>query len=257
MRRINLICCSVLLLISPVLRALPPMPSGPITDYTRWLEKTEAEWKTVTPAKSAPFTIQCFHHPDHSFYIGSKTTALINAPLSAVEKVVDNVNGYNDIFFGFEDIKKTESLPKGFTVFWHRAIPVPFIPDLRYEVVYQTSKDAAARKTYRYQMKEKIDLLKGLDGLIVLEAAGPKQTQLTQFLFLDGRYGVMQTFSPGKIWGDAIRDVYLANLGIKLRAENPELNREKLRDLIQKTYKVAEVNSCIEKKSPMAGITGV
>ncbi len=239
--------------------AIAPYPDGPVNDYTRLLEKTEAEWTATAAAGKtglslAGLTLECVRHPDHAFYIGTKVTAVIQASLGAVEKVVDNVAGYNEIFFGFEEIKKSETLADGWTVFWHRAVPVPFIPDLRYEVVYKNSKDNPNRKTYRYQMKEKIDLLKGLDGLIVLEALTPSQTHLTQFLFIDAKYGPMQFFAPAKIWADAIRDVYLANVGIQLRAENPGWPKEKLREEAQKAFKENRANICVGKKVSLAGV---
>lgn len=243
-------------LLSPVrLSATLPYPTGPVTDYTRWLEREERHY---TPGRrtggDTPYTLQCYRHPDRPFYIGTKAVLPIKAPIADVQRIFEDVAGYPDIFFGFEGIKLTGKTDEGFVVAWHRPVPVFFIPDLRYEVVYRAGKTSPTQKILRFQMKEKVDLLKGLDGMIVLEATGDKTTLLTQYLFLDGRYGPLETFDPGKIWTDGVRDFSLANLGVKTRAENPKLERGPLRAAIEKAYSAEQVETCIATKTLHPGL---
>ena len=230
-----------------------PIATGPVTDYTRWLEREESRWKPSHPSAGQNFSLECYRHPDRKFYIGTKAVLPIKAPLATVEKVFDTVSGYKEIFFGFDEIALSGKTDEGFVVHWHRPVPVFFIPDLRYEVVYRNVK-SPGRKTYRFQMKEKVDLLKGLDGMIVLEAVDANTTLLTQFLFLDGKYGPLETFDPAKIWNDGVRDFSLANLGVKLKAENPALERAPLRAAIEKAYSDEQVKNCIATKTLHPGL---
>lgn len=241
------------------LHALPPSALGPETVYTKLLETAEAEWPPTwfqyDEARDGAFRITCHSHPDRPFYMGASITQTVNESLTNVEKVVDAVDKYQELFAGFDEINKTESLPEGFSVFWHRPIPVPFIPDLRYETVYLNKKWSPVKKTYRYQMKNRIDLLKSVDGMIVIDGQGAKKTRITQFLFWDGKYGPLETFSPTGIWKDNMRDVYQSNLAIKMRAENPTWDGAKLKEEVHKAINEQTIESCVETRKFFHGVT--
>jgi len=240
------------------LAALPPAPNGPETIYTKLLETVEAQWPPswfqYDEAKDGAFRITCHRHPERPFYMGTSVTQAINGSPAEVEKVVDAVDKYHELFAGFEEIKKTETLAEGFSVFWHRPIPVPFVPDLRYETSYLNKEWSPVKKTYRYQMKKHIDLLKSVDGMIVVEGLAAKKTRFTQFLFWDGKYGPKETFSPTGIWKDNMRDVYHSNLAIKMRTENPTWEATKLKEEVQKAIDEKTIESCVEARKFFPGV---
>ncbi len=258
----KVLCVTSLLLAvfarSAALLAAAPEPEGPTTAYTALLETIEAEWKPKPlPAEKfdkGPLKILCYSHPGRGFYIGAEVWQTINAPIAQVEKVINDADHYPDMFFAFDEIKKTQTTPTGWVVFWKHPIPVPFIPDLRYETTYHISKDKPGRVSYRYQMKEPITLLKSVDGLIVLDKDGEKATRIVQYLFLDGKYGPLEAFAPSKIWRENTTDVVSANLGIKLRAENPAWSRDKLKEEIQKGVDEKRIELCIKDKGHFPGI---
>ncbi len=239
--------------------ALPPANGGPETLYTRLLESFEQHWPpawfSYDEATEGVFRLTCHRHPERPFFMGASVTQTINDSPDKVIAILDNVEKYGELFAGFEEIKRTETTPTGFSVFWHRPIPVPFVPDLRYETTYLNKSYSPDKKTYRYQMKKHIDLLKSVDGLIVVEAVAPKKTRFTQIIFWDGKYGPKETFSPTGIWKDNMRDVYHSNYAIKLRAENPGWDADKLKAEVQKVTNEKTIEACVEARKFFPGVT--
>ena len=59
-----------------------PIATGPVTDYTRWLEREESRWKPSHTSAGQNFSLECYRHPDRKFYIGTKAVLPIKAALS-------------------------------------------------------------------------------------------------------------------------------------------------------------------------------
>ena len=234
-----------------------PGPSGP---YSKWLIHSLKNWPTASvhfltdaahppTASSNPVEIICLAKPGELNAIGAGQRMRIEAPLAAVEAVVDAIDQYQSLFPGYKQVRVESRNGNRWLTFWEQIVPIFFVPNVKYEMDYLLSKPSPTRKIYRYQLHQK-NTLKYSDGAIVLEALGPSATQYTEFDFFDADWGIAASFGGDRIWSDSIESLYLSDLGIKLKAENPSWSEKKAAETAKTYLKRYEIRDMVKLKTP-------
>jgi len=203
----------------------------------------------------SPVRLVALSVPDEEFYVGAQQVMWIEAPLSAVDKVLRDVDHYAEIFPGYEDIHIESREGSGasgsapgsrFTTYWEQRIPVPFVANVKYHMLYVVDDTRPGRVVYRYQLKES-NRLKFSDGAIVIESFG-RRTRYTEYDFFNADYGIVKTLAPGRIWREALEAMFLSDAGVKLRAEHPDWKAEQVRKESERYLELYPVDKALESK---------
>jgi hypothetical protein len=183
----------------------------------------------------------------------------IQAPVADVSKVVEGIDQLVDLFPGYASVKllsRDDSQPVGrWVTSWEQRIPLFFIPNVKYQMIYFVHPATASGKTYRYQLNS-AGTIQESDGMIVLEKKSEAETHYIEADFFKADWGVVETLAPGRIWKDSADGLYLSDLAIKLKAELPELSDKRARENaenflanFEKTAKKSVGEICSEQKS--------
>ena len=242
---------------APYLHSIYEKLDGPQSVYTPYIlglirGSISQEWNLALNRENA-VELQCIETPNNPFYIGLKQNLIIYSSLSAVEAVLDDVGHYKDLFPDFEDVHVAAKDGNKWVVSWEQKIPVFFIPNIKYEVFYLVDKSLPGRRVYRYQFKGG-DNLKYNDGVIVIEndprgTSVSPMTRYTEYDFYDADWGILKTVAPGKIWKRSVGDIFLSDIAIKLKAENPDWSYEKIKEESEKSLGRFPLERVIGKKT--------
>lgn len=194
-----------------------------------------------------PVRLQCIETPGSRFYIGLEQHMRVNAPIEKVAAVIDDFAHYQELFPDFDDVHVVSRDGNRIVTFWEQHIPVFFVPNVKYEVIYLVDASRADRRIYRYQLAKENHIKKN-DGMIVIESDGPSRTRYTEYDFFDADWGPLTTFAPGKIWGGAVEGIYLSDVAIQLRAEHPDWSFKQVSKESRKLLERYPVDSAIEHK---------
>jgi hypothetical protein len=224
---------------------------GVESQYTDRLTKQLASW----PPKDINYAVQdenpvhmaCIETPGERYYIGLEQSMFVNTPLEKVTAVLDDIAHYQELFPDFDDVHEVSREGNRIVTFWEQHIPVFFVPNVKYEVIYLVDSSHPDRKVYRYQLKKK-DHIKNNDGMIVVERAGASRTRYTEYDFFDADWGPLTTFAPGRIWKDSVEGIYRSDVAIKLKAENPSWSYDKIRDEGKKALERFPVDELLKKR---------
>lgn len=227
--------------------------------YTEILQKTLNRWPLAPIAmaelEGKAVQIKVFETPGNIDYIGSEFEMGIDAPLAAVEAVLDGVENYIELLPGFKEIKKTEIDKDHFEIFWEKIIPVFFVKNVKYTISYTVDRSKPDRRVYVGQLKEKKSLA-SLDSLLVIEKRGEK-THYFETAFFDGDFGVITTLAPMKIWRESIEAVLHGALAKKAKAEKPDIKYDELMAQVAAEVKTYPVEALVEKRKPHPDLSSV
>jgi carbon monoxide dehydrogenase subunit G len=196
--------------------------------------------------------LKCFERPGNHLYIGVGQTQTIQAPLSKVKEVVDDVEHYVDLFPDYKKISVLTREGNSFVTDWEQIIPIPFVSNIRYQVNYVFEEIKPSTWAYRYQLKSSKDLIAN-DGVIFLEKITEGSTLFTEYDFWDAHWGLAKTFAPSKIWRDSVEGVAVSDLSIKLKSENPSWTYAQIQDQAKKMLSRENIEKCVENKKPFEG----
>ena len=239
---------------------------GPQSRYTDSLLRMANEWPAArkfcdlemnaTDIKSIGIKTE-----GRPYYVGFKKCMVIKAPLKAVAAVIDDAEHYGSLFPGFEKVEVVGKSPHRTIVSWERAIPVIFVPNIRYEINYLAEVMSPTRKFYRYQFR-KGDRLRFNDGLEVLDEISPTTTLFTNYEFYEADYGIgifgIKAASAETVWKESLKGGVLSLLSIRLKSEHPDWNypkvaQERMTQLPQ--FDVATIRYETEKKEEAVPIS--
>lgn len=198
-----------------------------------------------------PLRIQCVEKEGNRFYIGLVQDMVIEAPLQKVAAVLDDMDHYKDLFPDFDDIHAVSRDGNRILTFWEQHIPVFFIPNVKYQVIYQVEGNRPDRRIYRYQL-DKVGHIKNNDGMIVIYSDGPTRTKYVEYDFFDADWGPLTTFAPGRIWRDSVEGIYLSDIAIRMKAEHPDWSYKQISKESRKVLEQHPVDSCLEHKIKMS-----
>ncbi len=223
---------------------------GVRSPYTEVLRKWSMDATVLSSQMSnrtSEFKISCYKTDSNPLYIGLKQEFRIEAPVDRVRELLDGFNHYTELFPDYKEIKVVERSANRLTVDWEQIIPIPFVSNIRYRMLYEFGRSKPGTWIFRYQLKESKDLIFN-DGIIYLEASGKDQTQYLGYDFMDAHWGIAKTFAPGKIWKDSVEGIVISDLIVKLKSENPTLSYKEVQQQAKKKSPKELVRSCVDNK---------
>lgn len=205
----------------------------------------------VFPQIKSPVFLQCWETPGNDLYIGVEQRMSIEAPFAQVRAVIDDIDHYQQLFPGYQDIHVESRASNLLETYWEQRIPVFFVPNAKYEMIYQVDTSDPNRAIYRYQLKKPASL-KMSDGFVLISKEGENKTRYVEYDFFDAVWGAAKIFGGTKIWHDTIEGVALSDLAIKLKAENPTWSDEKARSDSSHLLQNGWVDDCVKGRKPFA-----
>jgi hypothetical protein len=191
-----------------------------------------------------PVWLKALGLPDHPFYVGVEQVMAIEAPLSRVDQVLRDIDHYASYFPGYQDIHVVSRDGNRWLTYWEQIIPIPLVPNVKYNMRYGIDDRDPSREIFRYQLQDSNRLTKS-DGVIVLEPAGGK-TRYTEYDFFDADYGIAKAFGSDRIWEDSLEGFYLSDIGIKLRSEHMGWPFARVRSESAKYLKLFPIDSVLK-----------
>jgi hypothetical protein len=196
--------------------------------YGKWLVRVERRWPAGHPLgeNAAPVNLTCLATVNDDKYVGMRQRAIIGAPLTSVEGVLDDVAHYRDLFPGVVDVHVLPGSQHGrrFVTAWEQRVPVFFLPNVHYELAYLVDKSNVELGIYRYTLRRGEKMV-GSDGMVVLEAVGPGATRFTEYDFFKAQWGPLPA---ALVWRESLRSAFLSDVAIKLKVENPAWTYERI-----------------------------
>jgi hypothetical protein len=197
------------------------MLEGPDSVYTGWLADVLKRWPGSRPGSEGTKALQltCVATASDDRYVGLLQQMTVEAPLSAVEEVLDDVPRYKDLFPGVVDVHVLPGSRNGdrYVTVWEQSVPVFFLPNVSYELANLVDKTTRDLRVYRYKLRRPGSMLAS-DGMVVLEALGAERTRFTEYDFFNAQWGPLPASA---VWRESLRGAFVSDMAIKLRAENP------------------------------------
>jgi hypothetical protein len=190
--------------------------------------------------------IECLETKDKKLYIGAEQVMWIDASLNRVVNVLDDVDSYQKIFSGYKEIKINKKDENKWDTYWEQIIPIFFISNIKYNMIYLIDKSEPKKAYYRYQLKQKADL-NAVDGIIIVEEIAAK-TRYTEYDFVDADNGILAKLATATVWKDTIESLYLADLGLKYRVEHPDWEFTKVVSEAKKRLEKKPVDAVLSKR---------
>lgn len=202
---------------------------------------------TAIPQKNKVM-ISCYLRADSKPALGIVQQMIISAPISAVKKVLDNIDEYQKYFPGYEKIEVLDRKNEVLLTYWEQAIPFPF-PNLKYRMIYKIGTWESGRVYYSYGLTWS-KTIKYSDGLIVLEPVKdhPEQTKYLEMDFWDTYPGLVDNLAPATILKESIEGVYISDRAIQIHAEQPELSFKNVQEKSKAELDKDAVKECISSR---------
>jgi hypothetical protein len=220
--------------------------------YTAWLAEVLRSWPAsrFEVDDTRKVHLRCIATPGDENYVGIAQHMTIDAPLAAVEAVLDDVAHYKDLFPGIVDVKIVPGTSSGkrYVTAWEQQVPVFFLPNITYELNYVVDRSTHGTRVYRYQL-QRSGQIKASDGMVILEALEPGRTRFAEFDFFKAEWGPIPTAT---VWRESVRGAFLSDLGIKLKAENPSWSYSRISRATKEwlALQTAEVDGCHGERTP-------
>jgi hypothetical protein len=229
---------------------------GPKSSYADVLLEIARRGEIPAPehGSSSPVGLTCVATPGDGKYVGTIQRMEIAAPLAAVEQILGDVAHYKDLFPGCAGVREVPGSRDGnrYVTAWEQRVPVPLVPNSRYELTYLVSRPSERLLFYRYRLARTGDLTNS-DGLIALEAMGPERTRLTGYDFFNARWGIL----PERlVWRESLRGTFAADLAIKLKAEHPAWSYGRIAaeaDRVRSAAK-ADLDQCLRHRTAASAV---
>ncbi len=224
---------------------------GPQSPYTEWMLTLLAQWpasgRRFPGEGERPVWLRCLETPDHPNYVGVEQTLRVNAPFEAVLSVLEDINHYAEIFPSYKDIRILENTGTKLLTYWEQIIPFFLLPNVKYEMWYLVAKSHPGRAIFRYQLKSS-NSLKSSDGVIVIEKNG-ERTDYTEYDFFDAKWGLL-ALSPQRIWRESVEGIFLSDMGIKLKAEDPKKSGKDIQQSAKSVLKEFPLDDVLKLRFP-------
>lgn len=209
--------------------------------YSDWLDELirsksyEALVKDPSQHDSPePVSVTCLDTPEDKYYIGVVQNMRVKAPLEKLQAVVEDIASYDQLFPDYAKIRVDSREGNRIMTFWENKVPVFFIPNVRYRMIYQLDLSDPNIKFFRYQLEKKGNLVES-DGFIVLTKLSETETRYLEIDFFNADWGMATTFAPGRIWPDSVDVLYISDLAFQLKAEHPLWTNNQCRTEAEKT----------------------
>lgn len=225
--------------------------------YSAFTKRFAAQWPKQAESFKAPpegaLRLRCLKLDGPKDYVGLEQVMVVDAPLAAVAKVVEDVAGYKKLFPGLNrsDVKERDG--DELLTSWEQNVPVFFIPNIKFSMVYWLGGGSGDAKVVRYQLHEKGPILAN-DGVIAMKAtAGGKKTLYVAYDFVDTDPGAFGGLASGRIWKDTVKGIYATDFAIRFKAQSPGGDSEKLREKAEKQAERDEklIEECVSNREAL------
>jgi len=197
----------------------------------------------------AEVKMECYNTPGSKSYVGVRGEMVVAVPVAKMDAVLANIDEYKELFPDYKDIHIVKKDGNRWLTFWEQIIPVFFLSNLKYEILYLVDHSQVDRPIYRFQLKEP-GSLRTFDGLILLEAQGTG-THYTEYDFWDADYGLLEKLAPSKIWTGSVEDALLSDLGLKYRAEHPDWTFKQIRKEAHQVADKYPIDEVVAARQPL------
>ncbi|MGZ3699326.1 MAG: hypothetical protein ACXWP5_14415 [Bdellovibrionota bacterium] len=233
-------CCLVLPFAVPFARAADsqfvpldsPMENpSPYTPVVTALAKRPP--KAECQLSDSSLHVHAYLAQSSPFYIGVRKSLLVHASVAKMEAFFDDLDQLKNLYPEFKQTSVTERSGNKMTAFWERTIPVFFVPNVKYETNYLVDKRNPQRGVYRYKLGWSKSI-KNIDGIINMVAMGPNDTCFMIWDFFEAEWGPVKVMGQESIWKSSIKGSFVADMGMKVRIENPDLSYPKVIEMANK-----------------------
>ena len=194
--------------------------------------------------------LDCLETAGNELYVGVKQFMDIQADLNKVDAVLMNIAEFKDLFPGYKETKITDRDGNKLLTFWEQKIPFFFVPNVKYEMVYQLEQPSPTQRLYRYQL-HKAGELKVSDGFILIRQENDHLTHYVEYDFFDAEWGLAKVAGKHKIWEDSVEGLLHSDLAAKAKIENPSWSSEKARKESKKQINHALVDACYKNRTKL------
>lgn len=209
-----------------------PIPNAISSRYTDKITKVIRSWPPselpTDPKEITPIWMRSVHNAEDDIHIGIIKRMWVNAPLNRLAEVVENLSDYYSIFPSLIEVKVTRVDGNLVETKWEHRAPLFFLPNAAYEQTYIIDKSNPKRFVYRYQLI-RANVIEHVDGVFVLEAVDDQHSMLSGYDFFMPAMGPLKIFGSGKVWKDGTEGSFKGDISIKLKAEHPDWNAERVR----------------------------
>jgi hypothetical protein len=217
--------------------------------YTDVVDKASRMKPSSPEYASNDVTLKCWTLPENELYMGVEQRFHIKAPIESVVKVLDAVNEYVDLFPGYKKVELRNSTPNHFTVFFEQKVPLFFVPNIKFEMLYEKDTGLPTEVVYRYQLKE-TGKVKASDGFLMLVKTQKNETDYIEYDFLDAEWGLGGALGKDKLWSEVVEGIYWSDLSIRKKSESTELSAKAARSAAKEELLDEKINECVKKRSP-------
>lgn len=211
---------------------------------------TDFDFRAPSIHPENPVQVLALETAQRPLLAGIAQQTVIQASFQQVESVLDQIDGYAQIFPDYKVIQVLSRDRNTSISFWEQIIPIFFVPNIRFKMAYVSVQPRPHLKLYRYKLKESKDL-KTSDGLIGIESiekSSSPQVRYTEIDFFDLDVGMASSLPHERLWRETLEGIYLSDLGIKLKSENPSWAGEKVREESKKILKRFPVEPALKNK---------
>jgi hypothetical protein len=222
----------------------PARGEGVKTHYTDVIQNLISDNKSNT----ADFALKCWTTPKNSLYIGVEQRVRIHASIQTVSSVVTGFDQYDQLFPGYSKISLVSKTENKSTVYFEQHVPIIFVPNVKYEMLYTELKPTPDRDIFWYVLKSP-GTLKSSDGLIILNKVSDAETDYTEYDFFDAEWGLAKVEGNDKLWKDAVEGIYLSDFAMKLKSEKPEISSKEALKTAKHEMNKKLVEDCVKTRS--------
>jgi len=221
-------------------------PSGIATPHSGLI----AHWVKKLPEAAKPsrdgLSLRCFETIQHSEVIGIAHGLVVRANAARLTSVIDDYDHYKDLFEDTIQVS-VRRIPNGLLESWEQTAPVIFLPHTRYTINTFIRDEMPQRKIWHSRLVSSNQLL-GNDVFVAVYPLEGERSYYWEVDFISAKWGLASSIAMSSIWSGAASDVVLADIAIKLRAENPAWTYSQVRESAKKQLNAQLVDQCVKHR---------
>ena len=221
-------------------------PSGIATPHTgliaRWVRQLP---QSVKPSRDG-LALRCFETNQHSEVIGVAHAVVIRTSAARLVTIIEDYDHYKDLFEDTVQVR-VSPVPHGLLESWEQKAPVIFLPNTRFTVNTFIRDEMPQRKIWHSRLVSSNQLL-GNDVFVAVYPLDSGKSYYWEVDFINAKWGLASSIAMGRIWAGAVSDIAVADLDIKLRAENPGWSYDRVRESAKKQLDPQLVDQCVNHR---------
>jgi hypothetical protein len=218
---------------------------GVVSPYTAKLVPLIQTARTAAPKNSREdIILECLKSKESPYYVGARQELVMHASIKSVAAIMDDIDHYQQLFPGYKDIHVVSRENEDILTYWEQIVPIPFVPNVTYQMIYRLAWLGETEKLYRYQLKAQTTLIVS-DGFIYLRELPNHDTLYIEYDYFDAKWGAAKTFGARKIWYDSVEGMAISDLATKVKTEKPNLAPAEAQREARKILKSETISNCV------------